>query len=162
MMDPSEELEIKILNRYESLLEVFNFLKTSYKWKDDIFINKGILFLTVTSYFDDIYRWKTYANLKVADRFKVAAYTIKWISKLKPIQTNYNSNTSSFILTINNFFAIYCGLNFLDLTMQDLDRISKEFLEQFMYETQYRIISGRSLSPRLSLLEKLLKAGEIA
>lgn len=147
----------EVLRRFDSIYE--NYLayhEAKGLDESETFINKAILRIAVESCYDDIIRCKVYADLKVADRHKMAGYTIKWLSKLKPIQSR-NINDSRIIL-INNEFSILCGLSFiLEDNPDQLGNISGKYMSHLMYETQYRTVSGRSYASKLYLLELLLK-----
>ena len=116
-------------------------------------IDGGLLYLVVRSYFDDIYRFKDYTGSKLADQHKQAAYTIKWISKLRPIQIISDSRYTEEMIWINSSFSLYAGLSFLHVP-NIFEHVSKSLYETLMYATQYRYISGRQLSALLYSIEQ--------
>lgn len=151
-----EDLNDDVLRRYDSLLLIFDhYLKTKEWDPEEVFINKAVLYFVVVSIYDDIQKCKAYSHLQIADRHKFAGYTVKWISKLRPIQSR-NINDED-ILKINNFFALWCGLNLLQIE-DNFELLSSEFFDHLLYETHYRAVSGRSYASKLFLLEKLLQS----
>ena len=152
------DIEESILKVYDLFLNNFQFFVEGKGLNTaDVFINKAILYTATVSIFDDIRRCKEYSELDIADRHKIAGYTIKWLSKLKPIQTSIIDDFH--ILTINNFFSLYCGLTFLSIKEDDYDNISPDYFDHLLYETQYRTISGRCYASKLYLLEKSITSG---
>ena len=145
--------EEKVFNTLKSMYTSFcsNFTEETLK---PVRLDRGLLFLVVKSYFDDIYRFKDYTGSKSADRHKQAAYLIKWISKLRPIQiVSEITPYSNEIIWINSSFSLYVGLIFLDVP-NIFASLSDSMYETLMYTTQYRYISGKQLSPLLYLIEK--------
>jgi len=150
----------EVLKVYDSFLKNFEFITEEGLFANEkLFINKDILLIATESIFDDILRYKEYSNLKIADRHKIAGYAIKWLSKLKPIQTS-NSDINS--LKVNNLYAIISGLLFLKYENNDfVDFISSDYFDHLMYETQFRQISGKCYASRFFLIEKLINSGVI-
>ncbi|MBF0476968.1 MAG: hypothetical protein HQK59_14285, partial [Deltaproteobacteria bacterium] len=83
-------------------------------------LNIPILRHCVECYFADINRTKDFHKITWADQHKCAAYTIKWITKLRPLQTRSTClNFDEKILQANEIFAITTGLTFLQLKPED-------------------------------------------
>ena len=114
-------------------------------------LNTDLLQLVTGSYFDDIYRFKDYSNSNLADNHKQAGYTIKWISKIKPIQIKQSTPTDKNILLVNSSFALFAGFTFLDNNVANI--ISSSYLDHLIYSTLYRDISGRQLASTMYVLE---------
>lgn len=140
-------------DRFFTLKEQFeNFLNNNNDiYRDHVYLNDDLLNIVVGSYFDDIYRFKDYSNSALADNHKQAAYTIKWISKIKPIQINKGAPTEKNILLVNSAFALFAGFTFLDENVTNI--ISTSYLNHLIYSTLYRNISGRQLASTLYALE---------
>jgi hypothetical protein len=147
----SREMQEK--DRFETLKKHYlNFLnKNKEIYKDYIYLNDDLLNIVVGSYFDDIYRFKDYSNSSLADNHKQAGYTIKWISKIKPIQINQHAPTDKNILLVNSSFALFAGFTFLDKNVTNI--ISASYLDHLIYSTLYRNISGRQLASTMYVLE---------
>ena len=144
--------EIQEKDRFNSLKnQFFNFIEKNKEIQDYVYLNEDLLNIVVGSYFDDIYRFKEYSNSNFADNHKQAAYTIKWISKIKPIQINKNAPPEKKILVVNSFFALFAGFSFLNENVTNT--ISTSYLIHLAYSTLYRNISGRQLASTLYALE---------
>jgi hypothetical protein len=141
----------RILPRLDLLVVTFDKLKKSYE-VPDVQLNESILFQVVVSYFQDIDRFKEYTGAKFANSHKQAAYTFKWISKLRPVQIQGKPNQDIKELMFNSIFAIYASLSFLSPLV--LANISDEYFGQLLYFSTYRNISGRHLSSTFYLLEQ--------
>lgn len=144
-----------IHNRYETLKRLY-FKEFSVglgdAYSNNLFLSKELLHCAVNAYFDDIYRYKTYAGSKYANRYKQAAYTMIWVSRFKPIQIKENVKLNTTYLTINEAFAIFAGLMFLHPSV--VDGMTKKFYDHLIYTLTYREVSGRLLSTILYLMER--------
>lgn len=140
--------------RLFSLQEIFNKLKEEFKWKD-VKLNVFVLRNAVESYFLDIDRIKAFHNIKYADKHKKAALTIRWISKLRPIQllSDDSMEVSGDVFLANAIFAINAGLSFLEV---DIKKISQAFFHHLLYISQYRDLDGSHLATTMYVLEKSL------
>ena len=149
----SQSRELQEKNRFETLKKQYlNFLNKNIDiYKDHIHLNDDLLSIVVGSYFDDIYRFKDYSNSNLADNHKQAGYTIKWISKIKPIQIKQSTPTDKNILLVNSSFALFAGFTFLDNNVANI--ISSSYLDHLIYSTLYRDISGRQLASTMYVLE---------
>jgi len=151
-----ERLE-KEKNRFNTLLAAYDQLAHSYpdEIKSSIYLNKYLLACVVRSYFDDIERFEEYSRSEFADNHKEAAYTIKWISKFRPIQIFQEAPINYELLVINGLYAIFAG--FLFLGEGFFDKISSKLLDNLIYTTQYRNISDKQLATSLYILECAIK-----
>jgi hypothetical protein len=131
--------------------------------KAAVCLNSAILAGVVRSYFDDIERFKFYTKSERADKHKQAAYTIKWIAKLKPIQIKIDESDgieiykgmSQDLMEVNALFAVYVGIVlFLDERIFPL--MSGKVLNHLVYTAMFRAISGRQLALTLYLMERLV------
>lgn len=152
------KLQNDIKDRYDTLLSLFHdqFVEgLATKYRNTIFISKELLHCAVNAYFDDIYRYKTYAGSNYADHHKQAAYTIKWLSRFRPIQLKEEVEGDTVLLTINESFAIYAGLMFLDPVV--VKNITKDFYRHLIYTLTYRNLGGKGLATLMYLIEKSTK-----
>jgi hypothetical protein len=140
--------------RLYSLQEIFNKLEEVFKWKS-VKLNIFVLRNMVESYYLDIDRTKAFHGIKYADKHKKAALTIKWISKLRPIQllSDDSKDISGDVFLSNALFAINAGLSFLEI---DIRRISQPFFNHLLYISQYRELDGSHLATTMYVLEKSL------
>ncbi len=155
-----QEIQRKVLRRLEVWQHIGEELIKKYvsdSGNDAFYLNEGILYLAAKSYFDDIIRYKTYSGSELAERPKIAAYTMKWLSKLKPIQlTHFDENTSEFSLQINYHFALHCACSAIDVEVKDLEKIEETgIFEDLLYNMQYRTISGKQYALVFKLIKEL-------
>jgi hypothetical protein len=141
------------IDRVEFIKKLFDKYLDYYPcYKGSIDLNASLLELMVISYFDDIYRFKEYSGSVRADRHKQAAYTIKWISKIKPIQIIPNKIVDKGLILINASFALYVGFSFLDKEISKC--ISERYIKHLLYSCLYRDVSGRALASTLYVIEQ--------
>lgn len=143
-----------IRKRYETLLALYKeefLLGIKESRRDALFLSKELLHCAVNAYFDDINKYKAYAGSQFADRHKQAAYTMIWITRFKPIQIKEGAEISKSFLIINQSFAIFAGLVFLNPRVKNC--ITKKFYDHLIYTLTYRSIEGRGLASMLYLME---------
>ena len=118
-------------------------------------INRVVLFNVVVSYFDDVNRHKHFHGTERIDPTKQAAYTMKWIAKLRPIQFSLPNpdDATKEILYINEIFAVRCGLAFMELTPQDLPDV---IYVDALYTIRYRHLDERLLILWLATLQSAI------
>lgn len=122
----------------------------SLGWSDHIELNLRLLRHCVESYYCDLYRSKTFHRIDYADQHKRAAYTIKWISKLRPIQLSNQANNTTALFLMNDYYALYAGAQHLNAPV---DRISPTYLRNLIYTIHNRQFDGMVLSSQMYLLE---------
>ena len=111
----------KIAKRLFSLREIANAIKEIFfDNADDIYLNNALLLGSIESYFIDLNRAKAFHEIAYADAHKRAAYTIKWIVKLKPIQVLRSKGIERKHLLANEIFALIAGLSFLEIEIHEL------------------------------------------
>ncbi len=106
---------------------------------ESAFINNIVLANAVQSYFQDIERLKNYHNIKRADRFKIAGYTVKWLTGAKPIQIPEIENTSPLgtrlIPVLNDGFSLISALHIAGV---NTDKATRHFGADMLYSSHYR------------------------
>lgn len=150
-----------IKTRYETFLRLFEeqfMAGLDDKYRNSVFLSKELLHCAVKAYFDDIIRYKIYAGSDYADNHKQAAYTIKWLSRFRPIQLREDAEPDTVLITINESFALFAGFMFFNPIL--IQRISKKFYKHLIYTLTYRSISGKGLSTIMYLIEKCTKADD--
>ena len=148
--DERTEQESKRIIVIKSLFDKF-LKKNQLLLENSVYMNNDLLELVVKSYYDDVYRFKDYTGSEMADRHKQAAFTIKWISKIKPIQIKEGSKANKYILMVNSSFAVFLGFSFFDPVVSK--KVSAPFLQHLIYSTLYRNISDKQLAASLYLME---------
>ena len=149
-----------IRNRYETLVSLYKdefSVGLGSNYSENLFLSKELLHCAVNAYFDDIFKYKNYAGSEFADRHKQGAFTMLWLSRFKPIQVKENIELNTSYLTINEAFAIYAGLMFLNPSV--MNGMTKAFYNHLIYTLTYRQIEGRALATILYLMEKASDSG---
>ena len=149
-----------IRKRYETLVNLYvEEFSTGLgeKYSERLYLSKELLHCAGNAYFDDIAKYKAYAGSEFADRHKQGAFTMIWISRFKPIQLKSGTKADTTFLTINEAFAIYAGLMFLDPDV--MDGITESFYNHLVYTLTYRTVEGRGLATVLYLMEKAALKG---
>ena len=148
----------RCFRRMHSINEAFNILSKKFEWGDHVFMNQSILLNVVHHYYNDIDKYKRDVNTEVADQHKKAAYVIKWISILKPIQIKDEEELTKKILFCNQILALRFGFGALGI---DSNVISSNFYKHLIYLCAYSSnISGIQLASKMYVIEKAVK-GEI-
>lgn len=154
-----EEVE----SRYKFLKDLFLVFIEKHPLNDldnRVYLNFPILSITAKSIADDLWKYEKYSNSPKADNHKEAAYHIKWISKLKPIQIKSDpkdlkpseSTIDLELLLINSSFSLFTGFTFLKNGVSE--KISNKLYDHLIYTTYYRTVSGRNMSALLYALEQ--------
>ena len=156
--DVFEEIEEKTLKRFDSLLEMFQTFLDEEIFSENVYLNQGLLYKAVYSYFVDLQRTKCFHNISFADQHKKAAFTMKWLSKVKPIQIKHTVQVDQIdeeTLQANEWFALVAGISFLDLS---IDSLPDHYINNILYILQYRDVECLVLSSKMYLLEKSFKS----
>lgn len=120
---------------------------------DSVYLNLELLHCAVVAYFDDIEKYKAYAGSQYANEYKQAAFTIKWISRFRPIQIKESANTTGVLVTVNAAFALFCGFTFMSPAVAA--SITPEFYDKLIYNLTYRNILGKEWAMIMELMDKL-------
>ena len=136
---------------YDSLFQIGERIEREPEWAH-IKLNGGILANCVQSILYDLDRTKDFHCIEEADRHKRAAYTMKWIARLRPLQllTDKKSVKRSLLL-VNEAYAFAAGFSYLQA---DRKNISISFLRNLLYTLHFRNIDGGIFSASMYLLER--------
>lgn len=149
-----------VRKRYETLLNLYINEFTvglGKEYTEFLYLSKELLHCAINAYFDDICKYKAYAGSEFADRHKQAAYTMIWISRFKPIQIIEGAKINTTFLTVNEAFAIFAGLMFLNPSV--MKGMTESFFKHLVYTLTYRETGGRALATILYLIEKASENG---
>ena len=141
------------MTRMSLLEETFAELRNEFGTQfEHLYMNKSVLCIVVKSYFEDVFRHKTYHGSERIDEVKQAGFTIKWIAKLRPIQFECaDTETTKELLYINEIFALRCGLMFMKLSPRE---IPEDIYADVLYTLHYRYIDERMLFVWLATLKR--------
>lgn len=149
---PDEECVRKRFYMISGLYDVFvEGLEKSCS--ESIYLNKELLHCAVVAYFDDIEKYKAYAGSKYANEYKQAAFSIKWLSRFRPIQIKEFATTNSTLITINASFALFCGFTFLKPEVAA--SLTPEFYDKLIYNLTYRNVLGKEWAMIMELMDNL-------
>lgn len=152
------EQRIRVAKRQDLLEDIFAGLRQHLgEGFEHLQINRVVLFNIVISYFDDVDRHKHYHGTELIDQTKQAAFIIKWIARLRPIQFSLPNpdDATKEILYINEIFAVRCGLAFMELTPQQLPN---DIYADALYTIRYRHLDERMLILWLATLQYAVNA----
>ncbi|MDR2496337.1 MAG: hypothetical protein LBD21_04340 [Tannerellaceae bacterium] len=142
--------------RFETIRKLYNdFIEGYPDIKSFVYLNEDLLCLVMARYFDDIYRFKLYSHSERADRHKQAAYSIKWLSRIRPIQLLPGTKATKEFLFINASFAIIVGVSFLELNV--FEAIDFPFYKHLLLDIQYGEISGKKYATLMYTIEEMAK-----
>ena len=154
-------IEKKTALRISTLKDLYEkfYLSQGENIRISFYLNNALLHDAVVSYYYDIHKYKCSSGSKWANSHKQAAYTIKWLSKFRPIQIKSsfdNEDISARVLDINLHFALFCGLSFLDRKVVDLifKKVEgKSYYENLIYILRYRPFIGKQIVSIFEALE---------
>jgi hypothetical protein len=136
-----------IQEKYDSiLLAMNNFIQeTNLKNAE---VNKAILWHVILDCYTDIYRMKSFHNVKEVNDIKITAYESYWLLKRKPLQIVKSDDEQS--IFINEKFVLSLILSFISKDDNDnLDILANEKMEYFtatlFYFLKYRIKNPQTL-----------------
>jgi hypothetical protein len=123
-----------------------------------MYLNRHILQHAVESYYCDLYRLTIFRGIK-ADYHKQAAFLIKWIVKLRPVQIHANVNDPHLpVLLCNEHLAVAVGLVILFRSVTNSAQIvakEADYICNLVYLLHFHsCISPEQLASELYQLEK--------
>ena len=153
-MTLSEE-QTRISTRQELLEQTFQGLKDHLGTDfERIWMNRIVLHDVVVSYFDDVDRHKEYHRTKRVNEAKQAAFMMKWITKLRPIQFDVAVEEATLELQhVNEVYAMRCGFAFMGISPSVLP---DELYAEMLYTLHYRSVDERLLFVWLATIENSL------
>lgn len=149
-----------IKKRYDTLISLYNdefIVGLGDLIAKKIILSKELLYCAVNTFFEDIYKDKMDSHADMPNRYKQAAYTMIWITRFKPIQIIDTLNLKSSLLTINQAFAIFAGLMFLDPII--IDNLTESFYDHLVNILTYGKLEGKLIESILYLMEKASQGG---
>lgn len=172
-LDNAVERQAKILERFKQLDANFAVYNARMRAKGvDIFhMSRPLLMQAVQSYFHDIRRLKDFHGIAIADHFKIAGFTVKWLSRLRPIQVAQfdpaDDDLGERALMVNAQFAVMEALvvadidhlKLADIIAARMDGSAKvetaDLIGNLMYNCVYRDIDGNVLAQNFLALHLL-------
>ena len=150
--------ENRILARIKDLHELYGI--HAGHWAGT-YINPHILRIVVESYFCDIYRVKFFRPVEWVDCHKRAAFTMKWISRARPIQIHNGTKPTKAALMANAYFAVVAGLTMLEATMESAaPEWWSRYIASMAYLLYYHAPDAEQLCSEMCVLQTLSDAGK--
>lgn len=146
----------RIASRMYALEKLFLALRGKRQWPSGVVLNHAILENLVERYFIDLDHAKAPHNITRADAHKRAAFTIKWISRLRPIQIESGTIKGKELQVVNELFAVYAGLEHLAFSFADADN---KWLLNFLFTLRYRDFHAEAMASEMYLLETRCQQG---
>lgn len=136
-------------------------------------VDPGRLYLTVTSTFDDIARYKTYhlknPSIQKSSAIKRAAFLTKWILHFSPLVCDVDAlnklkiNELGEHVTINTYFALHLAFtNIQDHSKSSGFALSRAHYYELVYDLTYRGLSAEALILHYQTLSELLIANDLS
>lgn len=120
----------------------------------EFYLNRYLLRETVESCFCDMYRMKFFRSIPNEDSHQRAAFFVKWIVKLRPIQLRENVTPSKIAILANELFAIYIALVHLGISPAVLFRQFPNYVSNLVYLLHFRSCSPELLASEMFLLDQ--------
>ena len=154
--------EKKVDDRFEDLIICFEgFRETENRWAGlDLRVEYPVLFHAIRNYFHDVRRIKLFHPIEKIDQTKIAAHTLKWLLKFRPIRVNTEgvslAEVPRRVLFVNEEFAVYSCFVLLGIPPRALpDKI----VQHLMYSLHFRPIEGEVYS-LITLMMQMMSPSE--
>ncbi len=154
-------LRLRLASRIERRTKLlYEAYCTSFQDWRGIFLHPDILFEAVASSYQDIYRLKFFRNVQWVDAHKKAAYTMKWIARMRPIQLHRGPPATIAMFRVNAWYAVRCGLVLLGVQSDwASDPWWKNYTGNLAYLLHYHSPSVEQLSSEMYVLQELRDRG---
>lgn len=150
-----EELTQKIAKRIQSCDSLFGLLSSYRKWPGSVYLNIEVLDSAIEHYFHALGTMKAKHLIENADAHKRAAFMLKWLTKLRPVQIERGTVIDKTdILLANEIFAAFVALEHLSLSFDDVDH---KWLFNLFYTLRYRDFDAEVMASEMYLLEQSVK-----
>jgi hypothetical protein len=150
------DLRPRIERRVKLLYNIYHEFASGWK---GIILNPHLLFESVSSAYCDIYRLKFFRDVPWIDDHKKAAFTMKWISRIRPIQIYHGIIPTAASIKVNSYYAIVSGLSILKVKEGwKKDEWWERWITNMVYLLHYHSVSVELLSSELFVLKSLDEA----
>lgn len=160
-LSPERIIELKkkdILGRLRLFEQIYN--EHIEQWRG-CYLNPYLLREAVESYYCDIYRLKFFRSVNRINEHKKAAYTMKWLARIRPVQVHPGFGADMTTLMANAYFALVAGLTLLDVGRETKgDEWWSAFITDMAYLLHYHSVSVETLTQEMCVLKALDTAGK--
>ncbi len=136
-----KEGEQRILERVYIYEQIYNLYIRDFWFASHLSLE--VLRHVVDNYFVDVERTKDFHGSERVNRHRQAAFTLKWISKLRPIQLTPSHAITDASMYINEIYAIHLAMHYLK---KPLKKLPPPFLDDLLYDLHFRPIDGEILT----------------
>lgn len=129
----------KVMERLRGLFRTFERLRVGIGWQN-VQMNDRLLAHSVYSYFLDIDRHKDFHRIELANEYRRAAFTAKWLTLTKPIQVLQDPqlpSTEETVFFANEYFAIVAAIAHLNVDLAD---VPPSLIRRLVYDMHFRPI----------------------
>ena len=128
------------------------------------YLNLELLFHAADSYFQDIDRMKSYRAIQFCDAHKQAAFTMKWIMAIRPVQIREHfiglsdgpEIQTARSLLINEIYAAHLSLAYLGLETASLP---DAYYGNMLYMLHFHPVQAEQTAAEMYLLEQCALGG---
>jgi hypothetical protein len=147
-----QRLDPRIKRRVDLLVDIYDKNFSDFK---GVYLNRRLLLATVESCYCDIYRLKFFRPVEWIDNHKKAAYSMKWIARLRPIQIHSGAELTTSSLMANAWYAVRLGLTLLEIKENKRDDTWwVRYVRNLAYLLHFHSISVEQLSSELYVLDR--------
>lgn len=147
-----DDLTRRIAGRLHSCVLLFDALARQRSWPAGVYLNQAILENVIEHYYRELGATKALHAIEHADAHKRASFTLKWISRLRPVQIERGTAISkSELLLTNEIYAIFLALEHLKLTF---DHVDDKWLRNLVHTLRYRDFDAEALASEMYLVEQ--------
>jgi hypothetical protein len=127
-----------------------------------VYLNPYLLREAVESYYCDVYRLKFFRSVDRINEHKKAAFTMKWLARVRPVQMREGFGPTPSAILVNAYFALMSGISLLEITRCDTrcDAWWKTFIKEMTYLLHYHSPSVETLTQTMCVLKELDATGK--
>ncbi len=150
----AQELRVRLASRIERRTKLLHEVyRVSFQDWRGIFLNPDILFEAVAASYQDIYRLKFFRNVQWVDAHKKAAYTMKWIARMRP---HRGAPATVATFQSNALYAVRCAFELLGVHPDWVhDPWWMQYAGNLIYLLHYHSPSVEQLSSEMYVLQTL-------
>lgn len=141
--------EERIFERQIFLYKFCERLTEYHKIRNDVCIPADLINEVVLNYFTDIYRYKNFHRIDRINTIKIAAYTVFWFLRIRPIQISDNCQKLNAMHRQINQYAAYNLMHYilfdLNTMINNPNRANINFTDHCIYTFNYRIFTPQSI-----------------
>jgi len=148
---------LKAARRLHLYFSVFSTLCKVRPLPQGVYLNQDLAANCVERYFLDVDNTKTTHDIAYADAHKRAAFSLKWVVRIRPVQIERGVQVKEKdVLLINELFALFVALEHLKISFEN---IKADYLRNLLFTLRYRDFNPEVMASEMYLLEQNAKLG---